>query len=305
MAPSDLGSGAGGATTCAGGVCWAANVGGNGGGAIRLEVSGTLTNNGKISAGGGNGGGYAGGGSGGSIWATIGTLTGSGTFTANGGVNSSGGAQGGGGGRIALLYGNNNGFNLTSITANGGNGGSPGSVYTPAPSTLTVTIAGDGSGSVHSTSPNSGISCIKGSTSGCSAVFATGVQVTLAATSDWKSTFQDWSVDVTSTANPVTFTMDAGKSVTATFDPHYTVKLLPAGTFFTTIQDAYNSVLSGAATILCQVNFFQEDLFFGANRAVILNGGLDGNYTSAIGYSEVKSMSVGRGSVTVSNIVIH
>ena len=304
VAPSDLGSGAGGATTCAGGVCGAAHIGGSGGGAIRLVVSGTLTNNGKISANGGNGGGYSGGGSGGSIRATTGTLTGSGTFTANGGVNTANSAQGGGGGRIAMLFRNNSGFNLAAVTANGGNGGAAGSVYIPAPSTLTITIAGAGSGSAHSTAPDSGINCIKDSPSGCGASFATGLPVTLAATSDWKSTFKGWSVDVTSAANPVTFTMDADKSVTATFDPRYTVKLLPAGTYFATIQEAYNSIVTGSATLRCQINTFQEHLVFGANQTILLNGGLDQNYASVTGYSEIKSMNVGKGSVTVSNIAI-
>ena len=52
-----------------------------GGGAIQLTVSGTLTNNGVISANGGAVSGFVGGGSGGSIYATTATLAGSGTFT--------------------------------------------------------------------------------------------------------------------------------------------------------------------------------------------------------------------------------
>ena len=109
LATTDLGSGGGGAF---GG--WSA-----GGGAIRLLVSGTLTNNGTVTA-----KGYAtiagntGGGAGGSIYLTTGTIAGNGTFTANGGTGTNGY---GGGGRIAIYY-ENGGFNLASMTANGGGG---------------------------------------------------------------------------------------------------------------------------------------------------------------------------------------
>src|SRR5271154_5913681 len=92
--PTDLGSGGG--SRCCGAIA------GTGGGAIRLIVSGTLTDNGVISANGGNLVGYqGGGGSGGSVWVTTAGLAGSGVFTANGGT---GGEAAGGGGRIAVYY---------------------------------------------------------------------------------------------------------------------------------------------------------------------------------------------------------
>ena len=125
LAPTDLGS-AGGAY----GPAWSA-----GGGAIRLIVSGTLTNNGVISANGTQdlaNGYYTGGGSGGSIYATVGILAGSGSFTANG---TSGNSQfsspdGGGGGRVAIYYTASSGFNPPMVTANAGNAGATaGSVY--------------------------------------------------------------------------------------------------------------------------------------------------------------------------------
>ena len=113
---------------------------GNGGGAIRLIVTGTLTNDGTISANGGSGPGnwppgpdnYAGGGSGGSIWATVGTLTGSGTFAANGAPRYWGAlptSPAGGGGRIAVYYANGDlftGFDLS--TAAGGPAADKGTV---------------------------------------------------------------------------------------------------------------------------------------------------------------------------------
>jgi len=86
-------------------------LGGVGGGAIKLEVTNTFTNNGEINANGlvgevgTNSGG--GGGAGGSIWVEAGGFAGSGTATANGGDGGApGGSEkhggGGGGGRVVL-----------------------------------------------------------------------------------------------------------------------------------------------------------------------------------------------------------
>ena len=76
-----------------------------GGGAIRLEVAGTLTVNGAVTA---NGKAAlfqnTGGGAGGSVWLNVGTLSGNGAITANGGAGEPVNGGGGGGGRVALYY---------------------------------------------------------------------------------------------------------------------------------------------------------------------------------------------------------
>jgi hypothetical protein len=129
LAPRDLGSGGGGYYT--------RGVGGSGGGAVRLSVSGLLLLDGRISAEGnsaiGEGGG---GGAGGSVWVTAGTLAGAGTISVNGGLGSGfglTGGGGGGGGRVAIQYGTYLFFGATS--ARGGSGsawGGAGTVYTVA-----------------------------------------------------------------------------------------------------------------------------------------------------------------------------
>lgn len=78
----------------------------DGGGAVRIDATGTVTVNGTIDADGGSAGAYGSGGSGGSVWITCDIFGGTnGLITAAGGnanvVNSSGG---GGGGRIAVIY---------------------------------------------------------------------------------------------------------------------------------------------------------------------------------------------------------
>jgi hypothetical protein len=122
MSPTSLGSGGGSSSP---------SIGGAGGGAIQLNVSGILEADGRISANGGNGSGLGGGGgSGGSIWLTVGTLSGVGSITANGGsgVDSVGG--GGGGGRVAIIY-NNNSFSgpVCAYGGGGANWGGAGTVY--------------------------------------------------------------------------------------------------------------------------------------------------------------------------------
>jgi uncharacterized repeat protein (TIGR01451 family) len=76
---------------------------------------------------------------------------------------------------------------------------------------LRVSKSGNGGGAV--VSDPSGIDC--GAT--CVYTYSAGALVTLTATPLISSTFVAWSGDVTTTTNPVTLTMDAPQSVTATF----------------------------------------------------------------------------------------
>ena len=115
---------------------------GTGGGAIRLNISGTLTNNGQIIA---NGGNYTvttsgTGGSGGSVYITTGTLNGNGTIVSNGGNGDSTGG-GGGGGRIAVYYSTSN-YSGT-YTAYGGSGWAAGGA-----GTIYLKPSGDANGSI-------------------------------------------------------------------------------------------------------------------------------------------------------------
>lgn len=108
-------------------------VGGAGGANIRLNVTGTLQVDGRISAAGMPGAtANAGGGSGGSVWLTVATLSGAGVIAADGGAGIGLGG-GGGGGRIALAY-NANAFSGV-ISARGGGGwawGGAGTICTKA-----------------------------------------------------------------------------------------------------------------------------------------------------------------------------
>ena len=117
--PTNLGSGGGNAGSAAGGA---------GGGAVIINITGTLTINGNISANGRDGGGspfWGGGGSGGSVDITANILEGSGSILANGGSGYGDLGGGGGGGRITIYYNSKDGFR-GFIQARGGNGFSDG-----------------------------------------------------------------------------------------------------------------------------------------------------------------------------------
>jgi hypothetical protein len=119
-----------------------------GGGSLRLRVSGSLTLYGRITAN-GNDGTFdrSGGGAGGSIWITATSFGGYGFLTANGGMGELFDGGGGGGGRIAINV-RNNTF-VGPIVALGGYGynyGADGTVIItniPAPSVIAQTPAGE------------------------------------------------------------------------------------------------------------------------------------------------------------------
>jgi hypothetical protein len=115
------------------------SAGARGGGLVRLQVSGTTTVNGVISASGvvGAGVSYYAGGSGGSVFLTTAALAGSGFLRANGGDMPSSSA--GGGGRIAVILTNAADFAAVRMQAYTGKGwtaagvAAPGTIYLESP----------------------------------------------------------------------------------------------------------------------------------------------------------------------------
>jgi len=169
--------------------------------------------------------------------------------------------------------------------------------------TLTLVLAGNGSGSIHSTP--SGISC--DASGGCGSTFFQYWPVTLGATPDWKSFFKDYSGDSTG----ATFTMDTAKVVTATFDPNYKARLAPSNAPFASIQDAYDNA-ADVDEIDAQSYYFREPngVLFGEKTAktITLNGGYkldDDSYTTITGMTEVQGpIIVQSGKLIVERLVI-
>jgi uncharacterized protein len=167
---------------------------------------------------------------------------------------------------------------------------------------LSINFNGSGSGTVRSTPPDSAINCTKGSDSGCSAGYPQGTSVTLVASPDWKSLFGGWSVGVTSSANPLTFTMDANRAVTANFNPAPLLQVGPSG--YPTLQAAYDAALND--TIIQMLDNTDVGAL-NANReiTVTLKGGYDSGYTVNAGTTEVTApIIVEKRRVTVERIII-
>jgi len=125
-----------------------APFGGVGGGALRITVNGSLTNNGRISSEGKSGfGNYAGGGGGGSVMMTLGNFYGNGAVSANGGAGVLPGGGGGGGGRISITL-NSNLFTgpITAFGGSGANYGGAGTVYIKTNSAQNGVLTADNGG---------------------------------------------------------------------------------------------------------------------------------------------------------------
>jgi hypothetical protein len=88
------------------------------------------------------------------------------------------------------------------------------------------------------------------------------------------------------------------------FEYQVQVKLLPAGTFFDSIQEAYDNASTGTITILAQPYIIPEELIFDNGSSVTLKGGMDGSYNTISGYSPAKKLTVEKGQAVVSNIII-
>ena len=122
-------------------------IGGRGGGAVKINLAGTLVNNGTIRANGNpTPSNESGAGAAGSIWITGGTISGNGTIQANGGLGNVFFSGGGGGGRIALNPASSL-ANSVIMEAFGGAGwqrGAAGSIFTKVGSAPSTTLFDNG-----------------------------------------------------------------------------------------------------------------------------------------------------------------
>jgi hypothetical protein len=171
-----------------------------------------------------------------------------------------------------------------------------------ATATLAVTInsVNGGGGSVNSVP--AGIACTTGT---CSAGFSVGTPVTLVPTADANSFFSGWSGACTNPSGNCTMTMDADKSVAATFgyvQPVMVSGITPA--YFDLLQSAYSAAASGSV-IQARVFEFVEDFLMDRAVAVILKGGYDTGYAVNAGMSTLRgTLTLGRGSLTVEKLMV-
>ena len=172
-----------------------------------------------------------------------------------------------------------------------------------SPFDLTVTMPGDGNGSVHS-SPMTDISCIKGSSNGCSGKFG-NVTVTLTASPDITTTvFNGWTGACTTTEKDCTFFISKVTDVAATFIMAPKTKLTTGATDgFPTLKDAYRNA---GSTIFALEGVFMEDWTLDLDKNITFKGGYLADYgPTGNGFTVLNGkLSIKNGSLKVDGLKI-
>jgi YD repeat-containing protein len=176
-------------------------------------------------------------------------------------------------------------------------------VRSTATAELTVLTMGSSSGTV--TSKPDGINCLSGLTAGCKASYPIDQLVTLSTAPAWYSGI-DWT-GCTATGKSCAVTMDADKSVTATFGTAHNAQLLAVSGYYGKIADAYAAANPSGIIQTRDSAFviFTEDLLFDKPYTITLDGGKDAAWNT-IGHTVIKgSLKIKGGRVTVKGIIIY
>lgn len=167
---------------------------------------------------------------------------------------------------------------------------------------LNVTLAGSGT----SIDATTGIPAAPGITAcagSCSAAVDEGATVTLTGNPDGVSELSAWSGDVTSTSNPVLFAMNSDKSVTGSFAKVVKPARIVYGKGFDSVLGAVQTLTGNAATIQIRDSYtsnLPEDLVFGSDVTVNLDGGRDANWDATAAASTLKgTMAISKGRVNI------
>jgi len=166
---------------------------------------------------------------------------------------------------------------------------------------LSISIAGTGSGSVHSTP--AGIACATGPTGTCTAPFDKGLQVVLTATPSAFSTFGGWSGDCVGSGS-CSLTMSAARSATATFIAAPKVKVGTKG--FSTLQAAYDDAgtTNGSVIRLLEGNL-ASTLTAGRGISVKLEGGYNARYDAISTETTIQGpLRIRSGTVRVKGVTV-
>jgi hypothetical protein len=163
---------------------------------------------------------------------------------------------------------------------------------------LTITKAGPGDGTV---TADPGIYVTWSGRTG-TAAYGNGLLVTLTASPNASSSFGGWSGAGCTGTQACFVTMDADKSVTATFNPLSNARI--GGTPYGTLGDAYDAV-AGGGIIEAKAIVFAEDLTLDQGKDFLLRGGFADDYSGQTGYTTLNGvLSVDTGSVDVDRLII-
>jgi hypothetical protein len=171
------------------------------------------------------------------------------------------------------------------------------------PAQLTVSISGNGVGSVNSNPP--GINCVTGSVFGCQYLYSAGQTITLYATPDVRSTFAGWSgYGCTGVVNPCNIGLGdfVPNAPIATFNLKYISQVGAAN--YSKIQDAVDAATDGAVIDILNTSIF-EDIVVNKEMILTMRGGRSDDFNSTTGSTTIHgSLSINCGTVVVMDIVI-
>jgi len=165
--------------------------------------------------------------------------------------------------------------------------------------TLTVTIAGTGSGTV--TSDPAGISC---TTATCSHAFPNETSVSLLNTEDNQSVFGGWGGDCNGNGS-CSVTMSADKTVTATFTAAPRARV--GAKEFSNLQAAYNDPATISGSVIKLLNGPQTGSFSTGTKGitVTIEGGYDAPYITNTSETTIQApVTLQSGTVTMNGIIV-
>jgi hypothetical protein len=176
----------------------------------------------------------------------------------------------------------------------------------PSNWSLSVTIAGSGSGTVNSFTPGFTFSCASGA---CDKSFPAGTSLTLRASESTDSLLSGWTGACKNVTGDCPVTLDADKAVTATFTTKPPLRIMGAATkYYDTFPLALTGMTDGSSVTL-QGRAAAVNGAFNLNRPVnlIFKGGYDAGYGSNTG-GDMTILSggliIGKGSLTVEKLII-
>lgn len=171
---------------------------------------------------------------------------------------------------------------------------------------LFVSPIGDGLGTV--TSDPTGINCTSATTAECSFDFIENSKIKLFVTPAWNSVFGGWGLACSGTEE-CCVSMNDNKSVSASFNPKLTIKLVDdTVTFHSSLQEAYDKVVSNTVKLQAQQSTFYESPVFNMPFTVTLEGGLDALFEQTVGSSIINLVTgpliIKNGKLIFKNIII-
>lgn len=171
--------------------------------------------------------------------------------------------------------------------------------------TLTVTIDGTGDGAVNSVTQGISFSCDGGK---CTKSFPFNTIIDIAATPSITSLFDGWTGACSNESGPCRVTIDADRSVTATFNLKPPIMITGSETnYYQTLLDAYASVLDGnSVTIHAQAVELQDSAVdFNRNISVSLKCGYDSSFSGISDYTTlIGTLTVARGSLEADRLIV-